>query len=142
VIFAVPPVVRLVETGIRLVPPTTIEAAASAGASARQLLWKVQLPMARPAMMLALNQGIVMVLGMVVVGGLVGGGGLGHDVVSGFSQSEDFGLGFAAGIALVLVGIVLDRLSRGAGRRMNLERARVRRSRTAPISPGEAAAAA
>ncbi len=117
VIFAVPPVVRLVETGVRLVPPSIIEAARSSGTNSRQLLWKVQLPVARPAMMLALNQGIVMVLGMVVVGGLVGAGALGYDVVAGFAQREDFGKGLAAGICIVLLGVVLDRVSQGAGRR-------------------------
>jgi glycine betaine/proline transport system permease protein len=57
------------------------------------------------------------VLGMVVLGGLVGGGALGFDVVSGFAQRRDFGLGLAAGIAIVLLGIVLDRITQGAGRR-------------------------
>ncbi|MEU7001431.1 ABC transporter permease subunit [Nonomuraea sp. NPDC046570] len=117
VIYAVPPVVRLVEDGIRAVAPTVVEAATSAGSTPRQLLWKVQLPMARRAVLLAANQGIVMTLAMVVVGGLVGAGGLGYDVVSGFSQRTDFGMGFAAGIATVLLGIMLDRISQGAERR-------------------------
>ena len=65
---------------------TVIEAAIAAGSTPRQLLWKVQLPMARPALLLAANQGIVLVLAMVVVGGLVGAGALGFDVVAGFSQ--------------------------------------------------------
>jgi glycine betaine/proline transport system permease protein len=121
IIFAVPPVVRLVETGIRMVPPTIIEASASAGATARQLLWKVQLPIARPALMLAANQGLVMVLGMVVLGGIVGAGGLGYDVVNGFAQRRDFGEGLAAGISIVLLGIVLDRMTQGAGRRVSAE---------------------
>ena len=117
VIFAVPPVARLVEAGIRVVPPATIEAAVSAGASRGQLLRKVQLPIARPALLLAANQGIVMVLGMVVLGGLVGAGALGFDVVAGFSQRNDFGMGFAAGLCMVLLGIALDRMTQGAGRR-------------------------
>ncbi|MCI0581965.1 MAG: ABC transporter permease subunit [Chloroflexi bacterium] len=117
VIFAAPPVVRLVETGIRLVPETLIEAGRASGATRLQLLRKVQLPVARPALLLATNQGIIMVLGMVVLGGLVGGGALGFDVVSGFAQRRDFGLGLAAGIAIVLLGIALDRISQGAGRR-------------------------
>jgi len=117
IIFAVPPVVRLIEDGIRAVPPTVVEAAASAGSTSRQILWKVQLPMARGALLLATNQGIVMVLAMVVVGGLVGAGALGYDVVAGFAQSEDFGKGLAAGIAIVLLGVMLDRLTQGAGRR-------------------------
>jgi glycine betaine/proline transport system permease protein len=116
VIFAVPPVVRLVERGIRDVSPTTVEAAQSAGSTPSQLLWKVQLPMARGGLLLATNQGIVMVLGMVVVGGLVGAGALGYDVVAGFAQREDFGRGLAAGFAIVLLGILLDRLTQGLHR--------------------------
>ncbi|WP_031158924.1 ABC transporter permease [Streptosporangium roseum] len=114
VIYAVPPVVRLVEDGIRNVSPVAVEAARSCGSTERQLLWKVRLPMARRAILLAANQGIVMTLAMVVVGGLVGAGGLGYDVVSGFSQRTDFGMGFAAGVATVLLGIMLDRITQGA----------------------------
>lgn len=117
VIYAVPPVVRLVEDGIRGVPATVVEAAASAGSTPRQLLWKVQLPMARKAILLAANQGIVMTLAMVVLGALVGGGALGYDVVVGFSQRPDFGMGFAAGVAIVLLGIMLDRITQGTSAR-------------------------
>ncbi|MGP3918903.1 ABC transporter permease [Nonomuraea sp. 10N515B] len=117
IIYAVPPVVRLVEDGIKAVPATVVEAATSAGSTPGQLLWKVQLPMARQAILLAANQGIVMTLAMVVVGGLVGAGALGYDVVLGFSQRTDFGLGFVAGIATVLLGVMLDRITQGADRR-------------------------
>lgn len=117
VIFAVPPVIRLVDVGIRLVPPAMIEAATSAGATSWQLLTKVQLPAARGAILLATNQAVILVLSMVVVGGLVGGGALGYDVVAGFSQGRLFGMGVAAGIALVLLGIMLDRVTQGAGGR-------------------------
>jgi glycine betaine/proline transport system permease protein len=113
VIYAVAPVVRLVERGLRDVPGGVVEAATSAGSTPWQLLWKVQLPMARGGLLLAANQGIVMVLAMVVVGGLVGAGALGYDVVAGFSQREDFGKGLAAGFAIVLLGILLDRLTQG-----------------------------
>jgi len=123
VIYAVAPVIRLVERGIRDVPATQVEAARSAGSTARQLLWKVQLPMARGGLLLAANQGIVMVLAMVVVGGLVGAGALGYDVVAGFAQREDFGKGLAAGFAIVLLGVLLDRLTQGAGRRTTPRRA-------------------
>jgi len=116
-VYAAPSVIRLVEDGIRGVPSTIVEAAVSAGATPRQLLWKVQLPMARPSILLAANQGIVLVLAMVVVGGLVGAGALGFDVVSGFSQRSDFGTGLAAGVAIVLLGIMLDRITQAAGRR-------------------------
>ncbi|GAB7047242.1 ABC transporter permease [Catenuloplanes indicus] len=115
VIYAVPPVARLVERGLRDVPGTVVEAALSAGSTRTQLLWKVRLPVARPALLLAANQGIVMVLAMVVVGGLVGAGALGYDVVAGFAQRSDFGRGFAAGLAIVLLGVLLDRLTQGAG---------------------------
>jgi glycine betaine/proline transport system permease protein len=79
------------------------------------LLWKVQVPMARHSLLLAVNQGIIMILAMVVLGGLVGAGALGYDVVAGFSQREDFGKGFAAGIAIVLLGVLLDRITQGSG---------------------------
>jgi glycine betaine/proline transport system permease protein len=114
VIYAIPPVVRLVERGLRDVPATVVEAAVSTGSTPWQLLTKVQLPMARPALLLAVNQGIVMVLAMVVVGGLVGAGALGYDVVAGFSQREDFGKGLTAGLTIVLLGVLLDRLTQGA----------------------------
>jgi glycine betaine/proline transport system permease protein len=117
VIYGIPPVVRLVEAGINGVPTPIVEAAQSSGATRSQLLWKVQLPVARPALLLASNQGIVLVLAMVVVGGLVGAGALGYDVVAGFAQSEDFGKGLAAGISIVLLGIMLDRITQGAGTR-------------------------
>ncbi|MFI7697540.1 ABC transporter permease [Nonomuraea sp. NPDC049480] len=117
IIYAVPPVVRLVEDGIKAVPTEVVEAATAAGSTPGQLLWKVQLPMARQAILLAANQGIVMTLAMVVVGGLVGAGALGYDVVLGFSQRTDFGLGFVAGIATVLLGVMLDRITQGADRR-------------------------
>ena len=117
IVYAVPPVIRLTEVGIRTVPATIREAAVSAGTTPRQLLWKVELPVARPSLMVAVNQGIIMVLAMVVVGGLVGSGGLGFDVVKGFVRQDWFGQGLAAGIAIVLMGILLDRISQGAGTR-------------------------
>jgi glycine betaine/proline transport system permease protein len=117
IIFALPPVIRLVEVGIRTVPATIIEAATSSGSTGRQLLTKVQLPVAGPALQLAANQAVILVLSMVVVGGLVGGQALGYDVVAGFSQNRLFGMGLAAGIALVLMGIALDRITQGANAR-------------------------
>jgi glycine betaine/proline transport system permease protein len=113
VIFAAPPVIRLVDVGIRSVPSTPIEAAISQGATSRQTLFKVQLPMARRALLLATNQGIIQVLAMVVVAGIVGAGALGFDVVTGYSQAYNFGIGLAAALALVLLGIMLDRMTQG-----------------------------
>lgn len=121
-IYAVPPVIRLVEVGLRTVPAAPREAALSAGATRSQLLRKVELPLARPAILVAANQGIIMVLAMVVVGGLVGGGALGYDVVAGFARRAYFGEGLAAALSIVLLGIALDRITQGAGaqRRRNL----------------------
>ena len=116
-IYATPSVIRLVDDGIRGVPASVLEAATSAGATARQLLWKVQLPVARRSILLAANQGIILVLAMVVVGGLVGGGALGYDVIVGFSKSAESGKGLAAGIAIVLLGVMLDRITQAAGAR-------------------------
>ena len=124
VIYAMPPVIRLVDAGIRSVSPTVMEAARAAGSTERQLLWKVQLPLSRHALLLAANQGIVMVLAMVVVGALVGAGALGFDVISGFTQREDFGKGLAAGVVIVLLGIMLDRITQGAGGRPSTGAAR------------------
>ncbi|MFC3983603.1 ABC transporter permease [Streptosporangium jomthongense] len=117
VVYALPPVARLVQDGIGAVSPAAVEAARSCGSTEWQVLWKVRLPLARGAILLAANQGVVMTLAMVVVGGLVGGGGLGYDVVSGFARRADFGMGLAAGVATVLVGVTLDRITRGAAER-------------------------
>jgi glycine betaine/proline transport system permease protein len=124
VIYAVPPVIRLVDAGIRSVSKTVLEAATASGSTERQLLWKVQLPLSRRALLVAANQGIVLVLAMVVIGGLVGAGALGYDVVTGFAQGTDFGKGLAAGTAIVLIGIMLDRITQGAGGRRRTQVAR------------------
>jgi glycine betaine/proline transport system permease protein len=116
VIYAAPAVIKVVIEGIHGVSPTTIEAAESAGSDRWQVIRKVQLPMSRPHLLLAFNQGVIYVLAMVVVGGLVGGQGLGLAVVQGFSQGTQAGEGLAAGIAIVLLGVMLDRITQGAGR--------------------------
>jgi glycine betaine/proline transport system permease protein len=113
-VYAIPVVIRLVEDGIRAVSPTVVEAATAAGSTRLQMIFKVQLPMARRSLLVATNQGIVMVLAMVVVGGLVGGGGLGYDVVAGLSQGPKFGLGMAAALSIVMLGVALDRTMQGA----------------------------
>jgi glycine betaine/proline transport system permease protein len=81
------------------------------------MITKVQLPMARQSLTLATNQGLIYVLSMVVVGGLVGAGALGYDVVAGFSQSQLYGKGLAAGLAIVLLGVMLDRITQAAAQR-------------------------
>nr|WP_037936550.1 ABC transporter permease subunit [Streptomyces fradiae] len=115
VVYALPAVIRITTQGVREVDPAALEAARSMGASARQQLFQVQLPLARPALKLAVNQGVVLVLAVVVVGGLVGGGALGYDVVKGLSRGE-MGLGMTAGLAIVCLGLVLDRLTQPAAR--------------------------
>jgi glycine betaine/proline transport system permease protein len=110
--YAIPIATKLVADGIRGVSPTTVEAARSSGITSRQMIFKVQLPMSREALVLATNQGLLYVLSMVVIGGLVGAGSLGYIVVSGFSQSQLFGKGLAAGIAITALGVMIDRIMR------------------------------
>jgi glycine betaine/proline transport system permease protein len=81
------------------------------------MITKVQLPMTRQSLTLAANQGLIYVLAMVVVGGLVGAGALGYDVVAGFAQGQLYGKGLAAGVAIVLLGIMLDRIAHAAAQR-------------------------
>lgn len=114
VIYAAPVSIKIIADGIAAVPHETVEAAQSSGASVWQTISKVQLPLARSSITLAANQGLIYVLAMVVVGGLVGGGALGYDVVAGFSQSSLFGKGLAAGVTIVLLGIMLDRITQAA----------------------------
>jgi glycine betaine/proline transport system permease protein len=117
VVYAAPIVIKLVADGISGVSATTVEAATASGAGRWQTIMKVQLPMSARSLTLATNQGLIYVLSMVVVGGLVGAGALGYDVVAGFSQGELFGKGLAAGLAIVLLGIMLDRITQAAARR-------------------------
>jgi glycine betaine/proline transport system permease protein len=111
VVYAAPAAIKLVADGIRGVSPTTIEAAESTGTNRWQMITKVQLPMARGSLLLAANQGLLYVLSMIVIGGMVGAGALGFDVVSGFRQADNIGRGLAAGISIVLLGIMLDRIT-------------------------------
>jgi len=117
VVFAAPVAVKLVADGVRQVSPTAVEAATAAGSTPWQLITKVQLPMARSHLVLAANQGLLYVLSMVVIGGLVGGGGLGYDVVFGFAQGAYYGKALAAGIAIVLLAVMVDRVARRAAAR-------------------------
>ncbi|MEI6109326.1 MAG: ABC transporter permease subunit [Actinomycetes bacterium] len=117
VVYAFPVVVKLVAEGIRTVPVTMIESATASGSTSWQMITKVQLPASRKSLALAINQGLIYVLAMVVVGGLVGGGGLGYDVVNGFVQLSLVGKGLAAGLAIVFMGIGLDRISQFGAKR-------------------------
>jgi glycine betaine/proline transport system permease protein len=112
VLYAIPVVIRLVTAGIRSVPAAPVEAAQAFGASRRQVLAKVKVPLARDSIMLGVNQGIIMVLSVVVIGGLVGSGALGDQVARGLQRNE-FGQGVVASIAILALGIALDRVTQG-----------------------------
>lgn len=125
VVYAAPASIKLMADGIRGVPETIIEAATAAGSSPWQMITKVQIPSARRALALATNQGIIYVLAMIVVGGLVGAGGLGYLVVAGFAQENLKGKGLAAGLAIVLLGIMLDRITQAVAHRNSKEYAAI-----------------
>ena len=112
VLYAFPVVVRLVERGINDVAPEAVEAAGAFGATRRQVLTKVKIPLAGDAIMLGVNQGIIMVLAVVVIGGLVGSGGLGYEVAQGLVRGY-FGQGVIASFAILALGITLDRVTQG-----------------------------
>jgi glycine betaine/proline transport system permease protein len=116
VIYALPPCIRLVSLGLREVPTAPREAAISFGATPRQELFKVQLPMAGRAIMLGVNQTIMMVLSMVVIAALIGAGALGLETVYGLTKGE-IGRGVAGGVSIVLLAIVLDRITQAWGGR-------------------------
>jgi glycine betaine/proline transport system permease protein len=112
VLYAFPVVVRLVERGVRDVAPPAVEAAGAFGATRLQTLVKVKIPLARDAIMLGINQGLIMVLAVVVIAGLVGSGALGYAVAAGLQRGQ-FGIGVVASIAILAMGIALDRVTRG-----------------------------
>jgi glycine betaine/proline transport system permease protein len=115
VLYAIPVVIRLVTSGVRSVSPTAVEAASAFGASRAQVLLKVKIPLARDSIMLGVNQGIIMVLAVVVIGGLVGSGALGDMVARGLQRNE-FGEGVVASLAILALGIALDRVTQGRRR--------------------------
>jgi glycine betaine/proline transport system permease protein len=119
-VYAIPPVIRLTGLGIRRVPSETIEAARAFGSTERQLLFKVQLPLALPTIMAGVNQAIMMALSIVVIAAIIGAGGLGKVVLDGL-RGVQVGLATEAGLAIVFMAILLDRLT-GALTRSPLER--------------------
>lgn len=115
VIYAMPPLIRLTDLGIRQVDKEVLEAAAAFGGSPSQILFGVQLPLAAPTIMAGLNQTIMMTLSMVVVASMIGARGLGEQVLNGI-QTLDVGKGLEGGIGIVILAIVLDRITQGFGR--------------------------
>ena len=109
IIFALPPLVRLTSLGIRSVNQSVVEAARAFGATPNQILFKVELPLATPTILAGLNQTIMLSLSMVVIAALVGADGLGKPVVNALNTA-DIALGFEAGLAIVLLAIMLDRI--------------------------------
>lgn len=110
VIFALPPIVRLTNLGIRQVPKETVEAAHAFGSTDRQTLWEVQLPLARPAIMAGLNQTLMLSLSMVVIAAIIAGGGLGQLILRAV-QRVDIPSATNSGLAVLIIAIILDRLS-------------------------------
>ncbi len=115
-VFAIPPLVRLVNLGIRQVPADLVEAADAFGSTSWQRLIKVELPVARPSILAGINQSIMLNLSMVVIAGMIGARGLGAEVLRGI-QRLNVGQGFEAGLAVVILAIVLDRVTAAVGAR-------------------------
>ena len=110
VIYAVPPVIRLTNVGIRGVPESVVEAAQAFGSNSRQILFEVQLPLAVPSIMVGINQTTMMALAMVVIASMIGARGLGLEVLLSINRIE-VGRGFEAGLSIVLLAIIIDRIT-------------------------------
>lgn len=116
VIFAMPPAVRLTSLGIKQVPEDVVEAARAFGATGKQILFKVELPLATQSILAGVNQTIMMALSMVVIAGMIAAGGLGEKVLEGINNL-DIGLGFESGLAVVILAIILDRITQAVGKK-------------------------
>ncbi|UCG10637.1 MAG: proline/glycine betaine ABC transporter permease [Dehalococcoidia bacterium] len=114
-IYAVPPCIRLTNLGIRQVPREIVEAGNAFGSTGMQLLFKIQLPLARPSIMAGVNQTIMMALAMVVIASMIGASGLGLEVLRGIERL-DVGRGFLAGIGIVILAIMIDRIGQSFGK--------------------------
>ena len=121
IIFALPPLIRLTNLGIRQVPEDLVEAANAFGASKTQLLLKVQLPLAMPTIMAGINQTLMLALSMVVIASMIAVGGLGQMVLRGIGRL-DMGLAAVGGLGIVLLAIILDRMTQAMGARTQKDR--------------------
>ncbi len=131
-IFAMPPAVRLTNLGIRQVSREHVEAGLAFGCTDRQLLLKVQLPLAMPSIMAGINQTLMLALSMVVIASMIGAGGLGNTVLTGI-QRLNVGLGFEGGLGVVLLAILLDRITQSFGRRRRRRRSGAANTRSGLI---------
>ncbi|WP_324822760.1 proline/glycine betaine ABC transporter permease [Sinanaerobacter sp. ZZT-01] len=118
IIFAMPPAVRLTNLGIRQVPKDVIEASKAFGSTDKQMLFKVQIPLAMPTILAGLNQTIMLSLSMVVISAMIGASGLGISVLKGITQLK-VGEGFEGGLAVVILAMILDRITQGLGQSRN-----------------------
>ncbi|MFQ3545499.1 proline/glycine betaine ABC transporter permease [Halobacillus rhizosphaerae] len=116
-VFATPPAVRMTSLGIKQVPADVVEASRAFGSTSKQLLFKVQLPMAVPTIMAGINQTIMLALSMAVIASMIGAPGLGSTVLSGISK-VNVGLGLTGGLGIVVLAIILDRITQGLGRKV------------------------
>lgn len=135
IIFAMAPGVRLTELGIRGVDREVVEAGHAFGSSPWRILRQIQLPLAMPSIMAGVNQVIMLSLSMVVIAGMVGAGGLGGDVVQSLTRI-DVGLGFEAGISVVILAIILDRITGALGAPRTRRPRRQRGDASAPTRHG------
>ena len=117
IVYSIPVVVKIVGEGIRAVPGGIIEAATAMGSNTWQLITKVQLPAAKRSLLLATNQGMIFVLAVIVIGGFVGAGGLGYLVILGSSKPELEGKGLVAGLVILLLGVMIDRIAQATAKR-------------------------
>jgi glycine betaine/proline transport system permease protein len=117
IVFAVPPVIRLTNLGIRQVDQEVVEAFTAFGSTRRQLLFGVQIPLAMPTIMAGINQTTMMALSMVVIASMIGAGGLGYQVLQGIQRLE-ISRGLLAGLAIVFLAIIFDRIAQAYGKRM------------------------
>ncbi|EGC84554.1 ABC transporter permease [Anaerococcus hydrogenalis] len=118
VIFAMPPAVRMTNLGIKEVPSDLVEAADSFGSTPKQKLFELELPMAKPSIMAGINQTLMLTLSMVVVASMIGAPGLGNVIYTSVSRN-DVGVGFASGIAIVILAVILDRLTQALSKKNN-----------------------
>ncbi len=117
IVFAIPPMIRLTNLGIRQVDEEVVEAYTAFGATRRQILFDVQMPLAMPTIMAGINQTTMMALSMAVIASMIGAGGLGYQVLQGIQRLE-LSRGLLAGIGIVFLAVIFDRIAQAYGRRM------------------------